>query len=74
MNSEPQVVSYPKPPSEPNNRSAHRLEIARGLLHLDASADMLKILKQMPVFQFWHFQQLTDWVEEYENYEPNQRK
>jgi len=49
-----------------NDRGAYRLELARQLLRLPEGADVLKFLKRMPLFQFWHVQQLVDWVEEYE--------
>jgi hypothetical protein len=48
------------------SRAQHRLELARGLLRLSKKDDVLKVLKRMPVFQFWHFQQLVDWLEDFE--------
>lgn len=48
-------------------RTEHRLEIARGLLGLPASANVLLAVNCMEPARRRELQQLVDWVEAYDN-------
>ena len=47
-------------------RATHRLEIARGLLHLPANIDVLVHIRALPQPRQEEIRSLVDWVEAYE--------
>lgn len=50
-------------------RGEHRLEIARGLLGLSDSADVMTAIDSLPDWDRARLRLLVDWVEDYDNAE-----